>query len=76
MAADRRAAVESDKDAMQVLESAAAQLPELLPSAAFDAYLRGREVVPTPGEAARRGLIALALLPLGAVTFRRRQIAR
>lgn len=76
MAADRRAAVEADKDAMKSLESAAAKLPELLPAAAFDTYLRGREVESTLGDTAWRGLIALALLPLGAITFRRRQIAK
>lgn len=76
MAADRRADVEADKDALKTLESTVARLPELLPALPFDTYLRGREVDSTLADAAWRGLIALALLPLGAITFRRRQIAK
>lgn len=76
MAADRRAAVEADKDAMKTLETAAAELPELLPARPFDTYLRGREVGSTLGDTAWRTLAALMLLPLGAVTFRRRQIVK
>lgn len=76
MAADRRAAVEADKDALKTLESTVARLPELLPTLPFDTYLRGREVEPTLGDTAWRALAALLLLPLGAITFRRRQIAK
>jgi len=76
MAADRRAAVDNDKDAMQRLESAATSLPELLPGNGFDNYLRGREVESTLPAVVWRIGIALALLPLGAITFRRRQIAK
>lgn len=76
MAADRRAAVEGQKDESTITD-ALSNLPELIPTAPFDAYLRGRTVqADMLADATWRALAALALLPLGALLFTRRQIVK
>jgi len=74
MAADRRRAIEGEETQAIKLERALSQLPELMPATAFDEFLSGRTVGPLAGEAVWRALAALALLPAGALLFRRRQI--
>ncbi|MBZ0137150.1 MAG: hypothetical protein K8I27_12345 [Planctomycetes bacterium] len=80
MARDRRAAVEGvrpDITLAQRLEDELAAIPRLHPETAFDEYL-GARVVPGNawGDAGLRLLAALAMLPIGALLFRARQIAR
>ncbi|MBK9974187.1 MAG: hypothetical protein IPP14_05385 [Planctomycetes bacterium] len=80
MAADRRASVESEggqSDPWAELENSLANLPPLLPAGDFETYLHGRTVdADVAASALWRALAALALLPLGALLFGRRQIAR
>lgn len=80
MAADRRASVESEQaqsDPWANLEYSLANLPPLLPAGAFESYLHGRTVGGEVLAAALwRALAALALVPLGAALFGRRQIAK
>jgi hypothetical protein len=80
MARDRRAALEragAKSTLVEQLEAKATSLPELFPSGLFDEFLAAR-VVPADAwpEAAWRLLAGLALMPLGAALFRRRQIAK
>ncbi|MCB9893572.1 MAG: hypothetical protein H6839_03905 [Planctomycetes bacterium] len=80
MAHDRRAALEQnarESKFVERLEARADALPQLLPDTYFDEYLAGRVV---PGDALLAGgqrlLAALLLLPLGAMLFRLRQMAK
>ncbi|MCA8911788.1 MAG: hypothetical protein KDB82_08790 [Planctomycetes bacterium] len=80
MAQDRRAAVEGQRSAdswLKSFEGKLDDLPQLYPESYFDEFLAAR-VVPADvwGDAGWRLLMALALLPAGAVLFRLRQIAK
>jgi hypothetical protein len=80
MARDRRAAVEGRRDQdtwLKSFEDKLDRLPQLYPERYFDEFLAARAVPGDAwGDAGWRLLVAMALLPAGAVLFRLRQIAK
>lgn len=79
MARERRASVEQgsaeEPGTLERAQAALSGLPELVPTSPCDEYLRGYAGADAAADGLWRLVIGLALLPLGWLTFSRRQLA-